>query len=946
MMEVRPPGELGQQIESVTMIHIVASITDAPSPPPPMPPPSPSPDPPPVPPPPLPPGASLVHSLVLGMRLRGNLSTINTTQTNLLIASYLGITPNLIEIEFWNNNTMGTMPMQQPPSQAQPPHGGGGSGGGGYDPMNCGPSGMDPCNTNTGGGGMPGGGGMGGGTGTDPYNCGQSGMDCCFCGTGGGTGGNTGGNMGGGTGGGTGLMNAGLDCWNGCNMMQGSCPGFCGSQGACCSMNFAGSPPECGSGSLGCQGGHCCTQSANTGGNTGGGMPGGGTGGNTGGGMPAGRRLQFDPMNCGPFGTDPCNTGGGGMGGYDPMNCGPSGMDPCNTGGGGMGGGGYDPMNCACNTGGGMGGGMGGGGYDPMNCGPFGTDPCNTGRRLQFDPMNCGPFGTDPCNTGGGGMGGGGYDPMNCACNTGGTDPFFYDGPTIDIRITVRFPTADAAHAAAHMLQQPPSFELSQIVLSVAMVHIVASITDAPSPPPPGPPPSPTPLPPPDPPPPMPPGASLVHSLVLAMRLRGNLSTINTTDVNIRIASYLGITPNLLEVQLWDNITMGTMPTQQPHGGGGHGGGMDPMNCACNTGGGMGGNTGGGMPGGGANWGRQLQFDPMNCGPFGTDPCNTGGGGMGGTDPMNCGPSGMDPCNTGGGGTDPMNCACNTGGGMGGGGMGGGGYDPMNCGPSGMDPCNTGTGGGMGGMPGGGANWGRRLQFDPMNCGPFGTDPCNTGGGGMGGYDPMNCGPSGMDPCNTGTGGGGFDPMNCGPSGMDPCNTGGGMGGSFYDGPTLDIRITVRFPTADEAHAAAQMLQPPPYELAQLVDSVVMVEIVASITDAPSPPPPGPPPSPFPQPPPDPPPPMPPGSSLVHELVLGMRVRGNQTTINTTRFMYEFAELPRHNRESDRHRDVEFDGRWSDTEDANRRRRWRQRSDELRLQYGRRRWHGRWRYGR
>ena len=57
------------------------------------------------------------------------------------------------------------------------------------------------------------------------------------------------------------LLNAGANCWDGCNSRQGACStGFCGAQGVCCRVGFANSPAECGfMGSAGCKSSHCCT---------------------------------------------------------------------------------------------------------------------------------------------------------------------------------------------------------------------------------------------------------------------------------------------------------------------------------------------------------------------------------------------------------------------------------------------------------------------------------------------------------------------------------------------------------------------------------------------------------------------------------------------------------------------------------------------------------------
>ena len=54
------------------------------------------------------------------------------------------------------------------------------------------------------------------------------------------------------------LNNEGQDCSIPCNSEQGLCT-FCGHGGACCEYGHNSSPPECGSGSLGCTSKLCCT---------------------------------------------------------------------------------------------------------------------------------------------------------------------------------------------------------------------------------------------------------------------------------------------------------------------------------------------------------------------------------------------------------------------------------------------------------------------------------------------------------------------------------------------------------------------------------------------------------------------------------------------------------------------------------------------------------------
>ena len=56
------------------------------------------------------------------------------------------------------------------------------------------------------------------------------------------------------------VLREGRECWESCGNRQGNCPGFCGVHGACCRRDFEDSPPECGSGTLGCTDGHCCTR--------------------------------------------------------------------------------------------------------------------------------------------------------------------------------------------------------------------------------------------------------------------------------------------------------------------------------------------------------------------------------------------------------------------------------------------------------------------------------------------------------------------------------------------------------------------------------------------------------------------------------------------------------------------------------------------------------------
>ena len=57
------------------------------------------------------------------------------------------------------------------------------------------------------------------------------------------------------------VQNLGVECWDGCGSTQGFCAGFCGVFGACCRLGFAGSPAECGAGTEGCDGNHCCVES-------------------------------------------------------------------------------------------------------------------------------------------------------------------------------------------------------------------------------------------------------------------------------------------------------------------------------------------------------------------------------------------------------------------------------------------------------------------------------------------------------------------------------------------------------------------------------------------------------------------------------------------------------------------------------------------------------------
>jgi len=60
-----------------------------------------------------------------------------------------------------------------------------------------------------------------------------------------------------------GVLNAGKECYAQCTAKSGACPGFCGSQGACCRKGEEGEAGEaaCGHGVLGC-GHHCCTAAA------------------------------------------------------------------------------------------------------------------------------------------------------------------------------------------------------------------------------------------------------------------------------------------------------------------------------------------------------------------------------------------------------------------------------------------------------------------------------------------------------------------------------------------------------------------------------------------------------------------------------------------------------------------------------------------------------------
>ena len=57
------------------------------------------------------------------------------------------------------------------------------------------------------------------------------------------------------------LQHEGQDCWLSCNSSHGACH-FCGRGGACCRRGFAGSPAECGFGSIGCAATHCCVDHA------------------------------------------------------------------------------------------------------------------------------------------------------------------------------------------------------------------------------------------------------------------------------------------------------------------------------------------------------------------------------------------------------------------------------------------------------------------------------------------------------------------------------------------------------------------------------------------------------------------------------------------------------------------------------------------------------------
>lgn len=57
------------------------------------------------------------------------------------------------------------------------------------------------------------------------------------------------------------LLNLGADCWSHCAQAQGACD-WCGVAGACCRIAFASSPEACSFGQLGCDGMHCCVNSA------------------------------------------------------------------------------------------------------------------------------------------------------------------------------------------------------------------------------------------------------------------------------------------------------------------------------------------------------------------------------------------------------------------------------------------------------------------------------------------------------------------------------------------------------------------------------------------------------------------------------------------------------------------------------------------------------------
>ena len=474
-------------------------------------------------------------------------------------------------------------------------------------------------------------------------------------------------------------------------------------------------------------------------------MAGGGTGGNTGGGNTGGGTGGTDPYNCGANGMSCCYCGtGGGTGGNTGrhrrrygrhrsdelryrrhelllLRYGGGGTGGGMGTGGNTGGGGTDPMNCACNTGGGssmwsiLSGSQYCSLYNGGSC--VGNEPYHNNERCnitalqplyatahRFDTESFFDYLSIGRTRYSGSMGptnvrmrandnmtwhtdGSVTDDGWYICGTSSPDHSrAYAGPYLRVEVSIRYPDYAAALNATRTVESYYAVE------SANVLTISTSTVAGPSPPPPMPPPSPLPEPPPIPPPPMPPGASIVHELVLGARMRGNLSSINGSHTLQMLADYLGVTTNLIQIELWNSSSMGSMPiTFFP---------------PSSPGGGMGG------------------YDPMNCGPSGMDPCNTGGGGMPGggvTDPYNCGATGTD-C-----------CYCGTGGGTGGG-MGGGGTDPYNCGPTGTSCCYCGTGGGAGGNTGGGntgGNMGGGTGTDPYNCGPTGTSCCYCGTGGV-----------------------------------------------------------------------------------------------------------------------------------------------------------------------------------------------------------------------
>ena len=55
------------------------------------------------------------------------------------------------------------------------------------------------------------------------------------------------------------VENAERQCWHPCSQANGACPQFCGSDGSCCHLGLSYSP-ECGFGSIGCQGSACCVR--------------------------------------------------------------------------------------------------------------------------------------------------------------------------------------------------------------------------------------------------------------------------------------------------------------------------------------------------------------------------------------------------------------------------------------------------------------------------------------------------------------------------------------------------------------------------------------------------------------------------------------------------------------------------------------------------------------